>query len=473
MQLQDALGDWSTGSGPLYGRLADAIRSAIHRGDLPPGGALPAERALARRLAIGRGTVVAAYDVLRAEHLLDSRQGSGTWIRGAPRRPAAEEPPGVLRMAALRDATLLIDLATAALPATDRLREVLAGLPDEETDGILDTPGYLPGGLPALRQSLADHLTRRDLPTAPDQILVTTGEQQALALLCEEVLHRGDTAVVEDPTNPGVLDILRGLPVEIVGVRAVTEDPIDLTRALERQPVRLVHLMPVLGPLGRVLDVATGARLARRLAGAGALVIEDTGQVGLAFRPAPPPLAAVVDAPNLVVIGSLSKLHWGGLRLGWIRGSAPLIARLTRAKARADLGTPVLDQIVATRLLAVEGDVRAARLVALRESLAHATDILPRVLPGFSWRPPDGGLGLWLRLPAGTATAFAEVATRFGVAVVPGAAFSAHGTTDDHLRLVYARPPEVFDEGVRRLAEAWSHYRRSAEECRTGPAVAI
>src|SRR6266516_1306516 len=430
MQIQDALGDWSAGPGPLYGRLAAALREAIGRGDIPPGTALPPERSLAKRLAIGRGTVVAAYARLREAELVDSRQGSSTWVRGAARHAAGEPPREALRMAALRDGATLIDLATTALPA--------------------------------LRRALAARLTGQGLPTTPDQVLVTTGDQQALSLLCAHALHPGDTAVVEDPTSPGILDVLHGLPVAVRGARPVTADRHDLVRLIDRCQARLAYLTPTLGPEGQVLSPADGPRFARALAQRSALVVDDTSQAGLTFQPAPPPLAAHLQAPNLVTVGALTKLHWGGLRLGWIRGPAPLIASLTRAKVRADLGSPVLDQVLAVRLVGHEEQVRAERMAALRAWLTHATTVLTNALPEFSWRAPDGGLSLWLRLPAGTATAFAEVATRVGVAVVPGALLSPQGAADDHIRLVYARPTEVFDEGVRRLAAAWNHYQRAA-----------
>ncbi len=199
----------------------------------------------------------------------------------------------------------------------------------------------------------------------------------------------------------------------------------------------------------------------RALAGRDVLVVDDVSQAGLAFDGSPPPLAAYAEGSDVLTVGSLTKLHWGGLRVGWVRGAAPVIARLTRAKTRADLGTPLLDQLLAVRLIEQEERVRAERLADLRTCLRHAADVLPAELPEFSWRAPGGGLSVWLKLPAGTATAFAEVATRFGVAVVPGALLSPHKTADDHIRIVYARPPEVFDEGVRRLAAAWRHYRRA------------
>jgi DNA-binding transcriptional MocR family regulator len=110
--------------------------------------------------------------------------------------------------------------------------------------------------------------------------------------------------------------------------------------------------------------------------------------------------------------------------------------------------------------LPVEPDVRERRLTLLRRQLDHATQVLRERLPELGFRPPDGGLNLWLRLPAGTSTAFAEVAGRQGVAVVPGALLSHNGAAEDHVRVTYAHPPEVFDEGVARLASAWEIYSR-------------
>ena len=110
-QLDDlvaALGAWSSGHGPLYGRLAAAIRAAIERGDLPPGATLPPERRLAPRLSVGRGTVVAAYELLRQEHVVERRQGSGTRVvatgsgRVARRSTATRGSPGRIRCRATR-----------------------------------------------------------------------------------------------------------------------------------------------------------------------------------------------------------------------------------------------------------------------------------------------------------------------------------------------------------------------------------
>ncbi|MCP2163183.1 aminotransferase-like domain-containing protein [Goodfellowiella coeruleoviolacea] len=466
MHIQDALGDWSDRPGPLYARLSAALGAAIERGDIPPGTVLPPERSLARRLAIGRNTVTHAYAHLRDRGILETRQGSGSWVAGARRTGEARSPRESLPVAALRNPAALIDLATAALPAHHRLRAAVAalGAADADTAAALDAPGYHPAGLPALRAALAARLTEQGLATDADQVLVTTGDQQALSLLAAHALPDRQPAVVETPTSPGILDVLHGLSVAVRGARPVTSGSDELLALIDRVRPGLVYLVPTLGPHGRVLGADDRARLARALADRDTLVVDDVSQAGLVFDQQPPPLAACAQSDNLVTVGSLSKLHWGGLRIGWVRGSAPLVAALGRAKARADLGTPVLDQVLATRLLPVEDDVRAERVAVLRDQLSHASAALTAALPEFRWLPPDGGLSLWLRLPTGTATAFSEVSARFGVAVVPGGVLSPDGLADDHVRVVYARPPQVFDEGLRRLAAAWVRYRHATDD---------
>ncbi|HEY6065451.1 MAG TPA: winged helix-turn-helix domain-containing protein, partial [Thermoanaerobaculia bacterium] len=136
IEFVNALGAWSQGSGPVYGRLANGMRSAVLRGDLAPGSRVPAERNLARLLAVSRTTVVAAYDVLRQEGWLESRQGSGTRIRSAPRRTEVrgDEPPSFRRNPVYRsliegsDGT--IEFLGAHLPGTGAVPEEIISLKD-------------------------------------------------------------------------------------------------------------------------------------------------------------------------------------------------------------------------------------------------------------------------------------------------------------------------------------------------------
>ena len=459
MQLQDALRDWAAGSGPLYQRLADALRELVHAGDLQPGAALLPERALAKRLAVGRSTVVSAYDQLRRDGVLTSRQGSGTWVAGADRHPAANEPRDSLRAAARLGGAVVIDLATAALPAIPLVGETLAAMPGDEELAVLTGSGYLPAGLPRLRDALADRLTREGLPTVPDQMLVTTGSQQALTLICEHVLHAGDAAVVEDPTNPGILDVLQGLGIRVRGAPSLATGIGEVLRTCDRADPRMLYLMSTLGPEGAVLSDRLRGELVEVLAARSVVVIDDTSQAALCFEKAPPPLGAYAPDAAWFTVGSLSKLYWGGLRVGWVRAPTSLITGLTRLKARTDLGTPVLEQLIALRLVAHEDAVRTDRLTTLHAQLTAASRLVAELLPDFGYRPPAGGLNLWLRLPYGSANEFAEVAARHGVAIVPGDLLSAGGYLNDRIRVVYARPFAVLEEGFQRLAAAWAHFR--------------
>ena len=122
----------------------------------------------------------------------------------------------------------------------------------------------------------------------------------------------------------------------------------------------------------------------------------------------------------VVTVGSLSKLVWAGLRIGWVRAEAPVIARLARFKVLADLGSSLPGQVLAARLLRRAAAIRDAR----RRQACERRDALERALaaalPGWTWSRPAGGLCLWVRLPRGNAEELARVALRHGVAIVPG-----------------------------------------------------
>ena len=155
----------------------------------------------------GTGTVVAAYDTLRAEGVLESRQGSGT--RARPRNgrrsgadPAAAWPPFPVSPVyrTLIDARDdVISLACATFPAHPLVAEVIGEALGPGGDKLLAHHGYLPGGLPALREALADRLTDLGTPTSPDQVLVTTGAQQAVNLAAQMLVRPGDEVVVFEP----------------------------------------------------------------------------------------------------------------------------------------------------------------------------------------------------------------------------------------------------------------------------------
>ncbi|NGN66835.1 PLP-dependent aminotransferase family protein [Streptomyces sp. A7024] len=478
--VMELIGGWTAGSGPLYRRLADALERAVRDGSLPAGARLPAERALAAALAVSRATVVAAYDALRDRELAVSRRGSGTRIAG---RPGVRPPPADGRVQGGQATAVLqrlvdgpaagggtISLALADGAAAPEVRAALEDVLRDDLDALLAGGGYHPGGLPVLRAAVADHFTRLGLRTEPGQILVTTGATQGLALAAQMYLRRGSVAVVEAPGWPGCFDTLRaptgarthGVPLDEDGLTAA-----GLAAALAAGPALLYAMPTYQNPTGTLMSAARRQRVADLVAEHRVPLVEDIAyDMRLDDRDEPPPIAAFArPGAEILTLGSLTKSVWGGLRIGWVRGPAAAVERLGRFKAVADLGTPVLDQALAARLLPRVAELRAGRAPELRHRMEHFAALLATALPRWSWQRPDGGSALWIRLPDGVdARVYAQVALRHGVEVVPGAQTDPGGGHDDFIRVPFTLPAERLPELVRRLRDAWAVLERKGTE---------
>jgi DNA-binding transcriptional MocR family regulator len=457
IELSDRLGRWSSGRGSLPALLAARLRRLIDEGELPPGEPLPPDRALASALAVGRTTVVAAYDLLRQDGRLVRRQGSGTRVAGA--EPAGPRPttsaPIFLHLLEPHDGVIPLACAAPDTPPPE-LAEAFAGILPALAATTGDI-GYYPAGHPALLSAIAGHYERRGLRTRPEQILVTNGGQQALSMLARALVGAGDRVAVEGPTYPGALEVFREqaaiphcLPVGLPG----------LAGAARQRRIALAYVISTFhNPTGAVLPAPDRRELARAASAAGVPLIDDEVMSDLAFPgvAVPPPVAAYAD--DVISVGSLSKSVWGGWRIGWVRGPEPLIARLARLLAVHDLGGNAIAQMAAADLLPRLG-VIARRQAATRQAQHdHLRRDLARYLPDWEAPPVPGGQTLWVRLPRGDGTSFAQAALRHGVAVLPGSGLDASGASQACLRLHFLAGPEVLTEAVRRLAGAWRSYR--------------
>lgn len=471
-RLAHDLGDWMTGTGVLYRRLADAIAGLVGSGRLDAGAVLPSERALATALAVSRATVVSAYDELRGRGLAESRRGSGTRI-------AAE----VARQKSVRDDRVdsghgasifqritsgpgdVLSMMYAVDAGAPELADALRELIDTDLPVLLRDVGYHPRGLLPLREAVAAHLTDSGLPSEADQLVITTGAHQAIALAAQMYLRPGATVVVESPSWPGCFDLFDAAGARVVGV-PLDDQGIDVaalaTALTEHQPA-LVFVMPTFqNPTGRLMTPARRRQLAELVARHDVVLVEDNAYTAATGDDVlPPPVAAFAPAgAEVLTIGSLSKAVWGGLRIGWVRAESPVAARLSRHKALADLGSPVLDQALAVRLLPRLPELLAERSVRAAERLARLSSLLTARLPEWRWEVPDGGSALWIELPDADAQVFAQVALRHGVEVVAGRAMDPTGRYDAYIRLPFSYPAELLDEAVDRLARAWDEFRR-------------
>lgn len=471
IELSARLGRWSSGRGPLHVLLALRLRRLIDEGELPPGEALPPDRVLAAALAVGRSTVVTAYDLLRQEGRIVRRQGSGTRVAGAkpPDVRHTTSAPIFLHLLEPRDGVIPLACAAPDRPPPE-LAEAFARIPPvlAETAGDI---GYYPSGHPVLRRAIADRYTRRGIRTGPEHVLVTGGAQQSLSLLARALLAPGDRVLVERPTYPGALEAFREqgamlccLPIGLDG----------LADAACRHRIALAYVISTFhNPTGSVLPAFARRALVRATAEANVPLIDDEVLGDLAFPGAvvPPPLASYAN--TVISVGSLSKSVWGGLRIGWVRAPEPLIARLARLLAVHGLGGNVPTQLAAAELLPDLDALCQRQAVRRQAHHDHLRAQLARHLPSWDAPPVPGGQTLWVRLPYGDGTSFAQAALRHRVAVLPGRGLDASGHSQEYLRLHFLIPPDDLTEAVTRLAEAWRAYHPPPTPTTSPPAISV
>lgn len=443
-----------TGERPGYRPLAQGIRTLLLDGRIALHTRLPAEREFAAALGISRATVTAAYDLLRESGYARSRRGAGTWTE----LPDGVRPTSVATPAAGDD---VIDLAVAAPGAlADEVSAAYAAAaPDVARHA--ETAGYHPYGLPGLRAAIAERYTRRGLPTLPDQILVTAGAMQAVSLALTLLGRPGDRIMVENPSYANALAVIRRLGLRTVPVPVSADgwDPELMEATLRQSAPRLAYLIPDFqNPTGLVMPREQRQRLlaAARATGTWLVIDETVADIALDV-PTPAPFASLASGAGggeqIVTVGSVSKGHWGGLRVGWVRAGTRLITELTTLRVTADMSGSVLDQLVVGRLLDREDEILRRRLPVLREQRDRLAELLGRTFPDWRWQLPPGGLSLWVDLGRPIASALAQAALRHGVRIEGGSRFGADpGTFDHRLRFPYTQPVDVAEEAVRRIA---------------------
>jgi DNA-binding transcriptional MocR family regulator len=460
-QLVQRLGPWRVAASArgksLQGALAERITALVLDGRVAVGVRLPAERTLSTAAAVSRTTVTAAYALLRESGFAVSRQGSGSYT-ALPDHAAARTSGGWHAA----DGEDVIDLNCAAPMAP--LPEVQEALrcASEQLPAHAGVGSNLPYGLSSLREAVADRYCERGLPTSPDQILVTGGALGAITLVSRLLLRPGDRVLVEGPTYPNALDTFRYVQARPMPV------PLDedgwaagsFENALVQLHPRLAYTIPHFqNPTGHLMEPDCQASLARAARRAGSWLLADETITDVALdTPVPAPFAASIratDAEAVLVCGSLAKSFWGGLRIGWLRGPAQIVHELAAARAAMDLASPVLDQLAAVAVLRGDESYVERHRERWREQRATLMRTVDELFPEWSYRVPEGGLSLWVRMDRDGSTGLAHRAQTHGVLLHSGPRFGADaGTFERYLRLPYTQRPEVLVEALRRIALA-------------------
>ncbi len=460
---------------PLYRQLFDHIKGLIESGRLGRGDRLPATRELAGLLGLNRATVSAAYEMLEAERLIEGHVGRGSFVAAGPSVessgldwdrlcPAPPDPvpsPGpapqhTISFATSRPAEDLFPLDEFRAASN----EVISGAGASTILQLGSPYGYAP-----LRRYLLDQARSDGTARGGDEILITSGCQQALDLIERVLAGAGVKIAVEDPIYPGLKSLFGRAGAELLGV-PVGEDGIDtahLERVLARERPKLLVATPNFqNPTGATMPLPARLVLLRAARESGAVVIENDIYGALRYEGQPAPsLKQLDETGDVIQLGSFSKVAFPGLRVGWVIAPRALVSRLAEAKQWCDLHTDQLSQAILLRF-AESGRLEAHRrriVAAGRERLSATLAACRRFLPpGTRFTHPQGGMNVWVRLPAPLDAAESAVrAEREGVSYLPGRYFAVARHEPGSLRLSFAglEPGEI-ERGLAILGNVFS-----------------
>lgn len=442
---------------PLYRQLAAHLRAEIEGGRLRAGDKLLPTREMAVRLRLNRATVAAAYEILESCGLITGHVGRGSFVAGAPPARSKEtaaawtwaERLGPRPNAGLQDDAGIEFPFDSSRPAAESFptadfRAACEEALKHHARQILELGSPL--GYAPLRRFLMHDAGKQSLAREGDDLIITTGCQQAFDLLERVLVAPGDTVLVEDPIYPGLKNLFQqgrgrvaGIPVGPQGL-----DLDSLERAISRQRPRLLVVTPNFqNPTGATMPELARRRLLELAQAARLPVLENDIYGDLRYRGEPLPSLKEMDRSGLVIrIKSLSKLAFPGLRVGWVLAHADVVAKLAERKQLADLHSDQLSQAVLLRFLE-SGRMEGHRKKVVRAGAARLEAVLAGCaahLPaGSVFTRPEGGVNLWVDLPARIdTTALLPRAVARGVSYLPGPLFAVAREARHSLRLSFA-----------------------------------
>jgi GntR family transcriptional regulator / MocR family aminotransferase len=478
---------------PIYRQISNYFRELIMDGRILPETRLPAMRELAKDLGINRLTVENAYSELEAEGLVDSRIGSGTYVLPPLADMRAQTRPDESAWPSWQD-DLTAPSNQTPLPMLDSMMHASAdsgtinfayGGGDARTfpvdefrkvlqrvirrDGLAALEYEDPRGYAPLRRTIARVLSRQGLAAREEDVLVTSGSQQAIALAAELIFAPEDIVFVEEPTYTGALDLFRSLRLKIIGV-PMDEDGmrVDQLEALVRlHGSHPLYTIPNFhNPTGACLSGARRRQLVKLAERYGFPILEDDFVGDLRYEGHAQPTLKSLDPGGFVIyISTFSKMLMPGLRVGFLLAEGPIFERLVRLRRMHDLATSSLSQRALEAFVTVGRYQAHLRRTCQRYRLRRDAllDAMRKNLPGdFRYRPVHGGLFQWINLPQGMQSSLLlQEAQKLGVHFAPGGIFFQNSIEgESFLRLNFcAIDQEAIHLGLQRLGEASQQLR--------------
>jgi 2-aminoadipate transaminase len=456
---------------PLYKQLADSIRTLVERGSIEAGERLPATRELAGLLGLNRTTISSAYALLEEAGLLEGHVGRGSFVAKKFRTAGTETmdweallpPVGPLLSAG---DSVTVSFANSrpseeAFPLAQFRRLSKQVVDSPEASGILQLGS--PHGYAPLRRFLLGQAAGHGIAHSGDDLIITNGCQQALDLIARLFAPGKDLVALEDPVYHGLLRVFMRAGAKIVSIpvdgAGVNVDALRVT--VEQHRPRILVVTPSFqNPTGVTLPLERRKRIVDIAQRFGVVLVENDIYSDLRYRgKALPTLKELDDSGQTILLRSYSKISFPGLRVGWVIAPRPVVARLADVKQISDLHSDQLSQAILLRF-AESGELdrhldrtRRAGLERLNAVLEACERYLPA---GSKFTRPEGGMNLWVELPAPLTAARLLAATQErGVNFLPGPYFADGRGHERGLRISFGGlTPEQIKFGIQILGQA-------------------
>jgi 2-aminoadipate transaminase len=476
---------------PLYAQIRDALKAAIEDGVLKPGEQLPTVMALANQVGVTQSTIRRALEDLIKRGTVSSQVGRGTFVSEEEPPPAPQpqsaqgrrlkQPDPEFRAAARRMRSGITKSLETLLSLSQRsgLIDFTSGIPgpDSDQDGLIHEvmgealtkarESYLyncnePWGIQPLREAIAERYCQAGLEVQPEQVLVTNGAQQALALIALYTREHKRRFICETPCFTGIPKAFGTLGhwVEHVPRDEEGPEPERLLRFADGEPSTFYMCPMVQNPMGTDISPQRLQTVVDWAQNQDALVISDELFNDLRFKqPGPQSILAALGPQQCVITSSISKSFLASLRIGWLITNPKLVQELAKLKRSLDLGCPPIMQGAVLSLF--KSGAYDEHLARVREIYRQRREVfleaLERRMPkGVTWTKPVGGFTLWLTLPRGySSIVLYMMAIDQGVSFIPGPYQDIDHRFVNCCRISYAQAgPEQIREGVELLAFA-------------------
>ncbi|HHS12759.1 MAG TPA: PLP-dependent aminotransferase family protein [bacterium] len=479
---------------PLYRQIIQKIIRAVENKTLKPGDTLPATRVLAEKLGVNRSTVYRAYEELFSLGYIESSQGSYTRIRhriqpvtldlrresridwsgrstafarilaekSSVYHPEYETP--VLSHPVINFSQL--DLDTRLFPVTD-FQRCLNQIFQIQGPAVLAYGDPL--GNQTLRNTLSQRLRMHGIAASGDEILITSGAQQAIDLIVRSFINPGDTVMVEMPTYANILPLLTACECRLLGI-PMLPDGMDLDyleRILEKETPGLIYTIPNFqNPTGITTSQEHRECLLDLCDRKQVLIVEDGFEEEMKyFGKVVLPIKSMDHHNTVIYLGTFSKVLFPGIRIGWIAADINCVKRLASVKRFTDISSshPIqaaLDQFI--RMGYYDANLKRLHRI-FRRRMQCLLDAMKNYLPDtISWTRPAGGYTIWARLPFDVEEAvLKERLMKHNVMVSHGSYYFLHGKHSDWIRLSIANVDErEINEGIQRLGEGLTDLAR-------------